>query len=121
IHAVEAFELQNNNNEIFVAIVDDAFYYDHPDLIGNVDISKCYDVADKDADTRPPTSGTNQAGPLTFSHGTHVGGIIGAVTNNGRGIASVSNNKVKIFGIKATSDDTEETRDIENSYEGVQK
>ena len=121
IHAIEAFELSSGNNEVFVAIVDDAFLYDHPDLIDNVDVSKCYDVADGDADTRPPSSGTNKAGPFTFSHGTHVGGIAGAVTNNGLGVASVSNNKIKLFGIKATRDETDDTRDIESGYEGVVK
>lgn len=121
VHAIDAFGLQSNANEVFVAIVDDAFLYDHPDLVDNVDPSKCYDVADGDADSRPPSSGANKAGPLTFSHGTHVGGIAGAVANNGLGIASVSNNKIKLFGIKATRDDTSEPRDIENGYEGVVK
>src|SRR5699024_6209835 len=97
--ALRAFDLQDEGVEtIYLAIVDDAFLYDHPDLAENVAIEKCYDVADNDVDTRPPFSGNNKAGPLTFSHGTHVGGIAGAVTDNGIGIASISNNSVKIFG-----------------------
>src|SRR5699024_599391 len=102
-----------------IGIVDDAFLYDHPDMIANVDTSRCYDVADDDDDTRPPTTGDNKAGPLTFSHGTHVGGIAGAVTNNELGMASISNNSVKVFGIKATSDETEDPRNIEQSFAGV--
>lgn len=116
IHAIEAFDLQTNNHEVFVAIVDDAFLYDHPDLAANVAVDKCYDVADNDSDPRPPAARNND-----FTHGTHVGGIIGAVTNNGLGIASVSNNQIKIFGIKATRDNTDEPRNIDNSYEGVLK
>lgn len=120
--ALQAFDLQNESTEtIYLAIVDDAFLYDHPDLIENVAIEKCYDVADNDADTRPPSSGDNKAGPLTFSHGTHVGGIAGAVTNNDIGMAAISNNSVKIFGIKATKDNTDEPRNIDYSQEGVLK
>ncbi len=120
--ALQAFDLQDESVEtIYLAIVDDAFLYDHPDLAANVAIEKCYDVADNDADTRPPSSGDNKAGPLTFSHGTHVGGIAGAVTNNDIGMASVSNNSVRIFGIKATKDNTDEPRNIDYSHEGVLK
>lgn len=120
--ALRAFDLQDEAVEtIYLAIVDDAFLYDHPDLAENVAIEKCYDVADNDTDPRPPFSGDNKAGPLTFSHGTHVGGIAGAVTNNGVGMASISNNSVKIFGIKATKDDTDEPRNIDYSQEGVLK
>lgn len=122
VQATKAFDkLDVPTNEIFVAIVDDAFAYDHPDLQANVAISKCYDVADNDADTRPPSSGTNKAGPLTFSHGTHVGGIAGAVTGNNLGVASISSNRVKLFGIKATKNNTNEPRNIDYSYEGVRK
>lgn len=120
--ALLAFDIQNEGTEpIYLAIVDDAFLYDHPDLAENVAVDKCYDVADGDADARPPSSGNNKAGPLTFSHGTHVGGIAGAVTNNGLGMASISNNSVKIFGIKATKDNTDEPRNIDFSERGVQK
>ena len=120
--ALQAFDLQEDALEtIYLAIVDDAFLYDHPDLAANVAIEKCYDVADNDADARPPSSGDNKAGPLTFSHGTHVGGIAGGVTNNGIGMASISNNSVKIFGIKATKDNTDEPRNIDFSQEGVLK
>lgn len=120
--ALRAFDLQDEEAEtIYLAIVDDAFLYDHPDLAENVATEKCYDVADNDADTRPPFSGNNKAGPLTFSHGTHVGGIAGAVTDNAIGMASISNNSVKIFGIKATKDNTDEPRNIDYSQEGVLK
>ena len=119
VHAVEAFDIHTGSSEVFVAIVDDAFLYDHPDLAANVVVSKCYDVADDDSDTRPPSSGDNKAGPFDFSHGTHVGGIAGAVTNNGLGMASISNNRIKLFGIKATSDDTNDPSTIERSFEGV--
>lgn len=121
VHATHAFDKLDSPGEIYVAIVDDAFLYDHPDLSANVDVSKCYDVADRDTDTRPPSSGTNKAGPLTFSHGTHVAGIAGAVTDNSLGIASISNNNVKLFGIKATPDNTDEPRNIDFSLEGVRK
>ncbi len=121
INAPQAFDLSTTSNKINLAVIDDAFLFDHPDLKANVDRSKCYDVANNDDDTRPPSTGDNKAGPQDFSHGTHVGGIAGAVTNNSLGVASISYNRVNLFGIKATSDDTDDTRTIEFSFEGVQK
>lgn len=121
INAPTAWDYHDESGEIFVAVVDDAFLFDHPDLEANVARDKCYDVADEDDDTRPPSSGDNQASPFQFTHGTHVGGIVAAVNNNQVGIASVSNNKVKVFGIKATRDSTSNTNSIEFSLKGVQK
>lgn len=39
-----------------------------------------------------------------FGHGTHIAGIIGAVTNNTFGIAGVGNNNIKILNMKVTCD-----------------
>lgn len=33
-------------------------------------------------------------------HGTHVAGIVGAVTNNSQGVAALSNNEVKLMLLK---------------------
>lgn len=47
-------------------------------------------------------------------HGTHVGGIIGAVRNNGIGINGVADN-VRIMGIRTVPDGDERDKDVANS------
>ncbi|WP_299818701.1 S8 family serine peptidase [uncultured Pontibacter sp.] len=119
IQAVEAFGIHTGTSKTVLAIVDDAVLSTHPDLAANIDLAKSYDVADKDSNTRPPSSGVNQANPDRFSHGTHCAGIAGAVTNNNVGIASVSNNLVSIIGVKCTTDNTPNTRSIERGTDGI--
>jgi len=92
IQAYQAWDVTTGIDNIIVAVVDDAVQTTHPDLAANCVAGR--DVADNDNDPNPPTA--------SFSHGTHVAGIVGAVTNNGVGIASVGYNKVKIMGVKAT-------------------
>ena len=67
-------------------------------------------MADLDNNPNPPNN--------NFSHGTHVAGIVAAVNNNATGIASASNNAVKILPIKATSDFSS-FNSIDNGYDGV--
>ncbi|MEJ8802479.1 S8 family serine peptidase [Pontibacter sp. H249] len=119
IQAVEAFGIHTGTTKTLLAIVDDAVLSSHPDLTANIDLAKSYDVADKDNNTHPPSSGVNKANQNVFSHGTHCAGIAGAVTNNSVGIAAVSNNLVSVIGVKCTSDNTPNTRSIERGTEGV--
>lgn len=70
-----AWDEQRDSRSVSVAILDTAVAIDHPDLEGNV--QEAYNDFINDN--------------LTYgSHGTHVAGIIGAVTNNNQGIAGVS-------------------------------
>ncbi|GAB3542646.1 hypothetical protein GCM10027443_43790 [Pontibacter brevis] len=117
--AADAFRIQTGTNKTLLAIIDDAVMISHPDLAANIDVAKSYDVADKDDDPNPPTTGANAAAPGVFSHGTHCAGIAGAVTNNNMGVAAVSNNNISIMGVKCTSDAASSTRAIERAYEGV--
>ncbi|WP_169788213.1 S8 family serine peptidase [Rufibacter tibetensis] len=117
--AVDAFSVHTGTARTLLAIVDDAVLISHPDLAGNVDVARSYDVADNDSDPSPPSSGPNKAGPSNFSHGTHCAGIAGAVTDNGTGVAAISNNKVSIMGIKCTRDNAPTSRVIEYSLDGI--
>lgn len=119
LQAVEAFGIHTGISKTVLAIVDDAVLVSHPDLAANIDLAKSYDVADQDNNPRPPATGTNAANANRFSHGTHCAGIAGAVTNNGEGIAAVSNNKISIIGVKCTSDNTANTRSIERGTDGM--
>lgn len=68
------------SKDITVAVIDTGILPDHPDLKDN--IVRGYDFIDHDND---PTDTDPE-----FSHGTHVAGIIGAMTNNNEGIAGVN-------------------------------
>ena len=94
IKAFEAWDINPGSGTVVVAIVDNALQTNHVDLQANMLPGR--DLGDNDSDPGPPNS--------TFSHGTHVAGIVSAVTNNNVGIASACNNRIKILPIKATPD-----------------
>ncbi|HKW51772.1 MAG TPA: S8 family serine peptidase [Candidatus Eisenbacteria bacterium] len=108
IHATSAWDAQTGSADIVVAIVDTGTDYTHPDLAPNiwtnvheipgngvdddgnglVDDVHGYDFLNSDPD------------PMDDSgHGTHVSGTVGAVGNNGIGVAGVAWN-VKIMPLK---------------------
>ena len=93
LKAPEAWDITKGNVSITVAIVDDAVEINHPDLAENV--VPGWDMVDNDNDPTPPS--------LSYDHGTHVAGIVGAVSDNGIGIASIGLNKAKIMGIRASN------------------
>jgi len=68
------------SRDVTVAVIDTGILIDHPDLQGNIIAG--YDFIDNDND--PTDTDPN------FSHGTHVAGIIGAMTNNNEGIAGIN-------------------------------
>ncbi len=75
----------------WIGIIDNACDYTHPDI----GVIYEYDFADSDPDVMPDATGTQ-------THGTHVTGIAGGKTNNGIGIAGVSNDTV--YFAKAVKD-----------------
>lgn len=83
-----------NNKDITVAVIDTGILPDHPDLKDN--IISGYDFIDHDNNPLD----TNQ----DFSHGTHVAGIIGAMTNNSNGISAVNWN-VNIMPVRVIGPD----------------
>ena len=111
IHAQQAWPLIPTVSPVLVAVLDDGVEINHADLAANIAINtgeiagdgidndgngliddvKGWDFADSDNDPSPPST--------TYSHGTHVAGIIAAVSNNATGIASVSRN-VKILPVR---------------------
>jgi len=88
----------SGSKDTIVAVIDTGILPGHPDLAGN--IIPGYDFIDDDND---PTD-TNKE----FSHGTHVAGIIGAMTNNQQGIAGinwqVSIMPIRVIGKEGTGD-----------------
>jgi len=95
INAEAAWDISTGNPAIKVAILDNGIYCAHPDLASKVFIQK--DLADGDNDAIP--GAVSNIISTDWSHGTHTFGIAGAATNNGVGIASISNN-VSMMAIK---------------------
>lgn len=112
IKAVEAWRFHTGSKKIVIAILDTGLNYKHPDLAQNVwtntgeipgnnqdddnngfvDDVYGWDFAYDDND---PMDG--------YFHGTHVAGIIGAVTNNATGIAGIMHH-VSLMGVKGITD-----------------
>lgn len=98
INLPEAWVIQKGNTNVIVAVIDSGVSLSHEDLAGNLVAG--YDFVDDDDD--PSDSGYHEKMP--FSHGTHVAGIISAVTNNGKGVAGVAWN-VKIMPVRVLGPD----------------
>lgn len=75
INAPSAWDVTKGAGDIRIAVLDSGVDIDHPDLAGVVSLGPNYS-ADATADDE-------------FGHGTHVAGVIGAATNNTRGVAGM--------------------------------
>ncbi|MCU0360938.1 MAG: S8 family peptidase [Bacteroidia bacterium] len=103
LNADQASNIHISNTVAVVAIVDDAVLTTHDDLAANIGtLNVGWDASDNDSDPNPPFSGNYAAGGGVFTHGTHVAGIAGAVTNNSIGIASIGWNN-KLMCVKTAS------------------
>ncbi len=85
-----AWDKTTGSSRVTVAVIDTGVQADHPDLAGN--IASGHDFYNNTSRV------TDHNG-----HGTHVAGIIGAVTNNSLGISGI-NWDVSIMALKAADD-----------------
>ena len=109
VDAPEAWDINTGQGEIIIAILDTGIDYSHEDLIDNLWINQSEWNGEKNVDDDNNGYVDDIYGINTLSgtgdpmdddgHGTHVAGIIGAVGNNGIGIAGVSWN-VRLMAIK---------------------
>lgn len=94
IDADEAWDLvPTTNPTVSVAMFDGGLDLSHPDLFGN---------------TESPFNAVNGTTTIPYvnaddKHGTACSGTIAAVTNNGLGVSSVGNNKVKVMPVNIMS------------------
>lgn len=102
-----AWDIEKGSKDITVAVIDTGVITNHSDLAENllpgvnfIGGKKTYPIEDYDITDYDPTDKTKLIDG--GSHGTHVAGIIGAVTNNNNGTAGV-NWQVSILPIKALS------------------
>jgi len=82
-----------------VAVVDSGVDLDHPDLQGQLLVLPGSDVADGDGSPDDDSEVTDRAGVAVKGHGTSAAGVVGAATNNQRGIAGVAPD-TKIMPVK---------------------
>lgn len=82
---------KTSGNRPVVAVFDSGAFVGHPDLEGN--IVDYYDAVNGATKTQLEANGmTLRDWDFERSHGTHVAGIVSAVTNNGTGVAGSSAN-----------------------------
>lgn len=108
IDAPEAWDIHRGSGNFVVGVIDTGVDYRHPDLAANIWVN-AREVAgngrDDDGngyvdDVYGYDFANNDADPMDDNgHGTHVAGTIGAVGNNGVGVAGVNWN-VKIAALK---------------------
>jgi subtilisin family serine protease len=112
IDAPEAWATQTGSNDVLVAVIDTGVDYDHEDLKEQMWINpgesgngkERNGVDDDNNGYKDDYRGWNFASDNNDpyddnQHGTHCAGVVGAVGNNGKGVAGV-NWRVKIMALK---------------------
>ena len=109
----EAWELCTGDEDIIVAVMDEAVMWSHPDLADNIWINEGEELyAGKDADGNGyvddrygynfvrNTGITSWTSNGSTGHGTHVAGTIAAVNDNGIGVAGIAGGGKGKRGVK---------------------
>lgn len=102
--APSAWNISTGSQSVVAATIDTGLLYTHEDLYNNAWKNNPTYQYGRNADcTTCTTSDPLYWDPLdTYGHGTHVGGIIGAVGNNSLGVSGLNWN-INIMSCKATS------------------
>ena len=113
VNAMDAWEIQVGSPNVVIAVIDTGINWKHEDLIdhiwsnegetpgngvdddqnGFVDDVRGWDFRDKDNNPDDETSSKNPG------HGTHCAGIIGAISNNNKGISGIAR-KVSLMPVR---------------------
>jgi len=88
-NASAAWEIEKGDTNVVVAVKDSGVDFEHEDLKGNM----FFDIGPQGKDTEPD------------AHGTHVSGIIAAITNNNLGIAGLAGGSGSDDGVRIMSID----------------
>jgi subtilisin family serine protease len=115
INAEPAWTLNDGDPSVLIAVIDNEFDWQHPDLIGNIFVNPLELVGAAnfdddgngfDDDVRGwdfSDDDNNTTGNNFLDHGTHVAGLVAATTNNNTGISSIGNT-CSILPLKIASD-----------------
>jgi len=96
ITADSAWDITKGSPNIKVAVLDNAIWTEHPDLVNK--IAAKIDLADNDSITTPASSTD-----VNYSHGTHTCGLVAAESDNNIGVASIGYN-VRLMAVKIGRD-----------------
>lgn len=108
----KGWEVETGKKDVLVAIIDGGFQIDHPDLAGNLWVNEAelngQPGVDDDGngyvdDVYGYNFVINSADVGAHSHGTHVAGTVGAVNNNGVGVAGVAGGSGNGDGVRMMS------------------
>ena len=80
--------------KVRVAVIDSGIDLYHEDINANVNAALCVNSVTTDYPRMSSDYSVN-------GHGTHIAGIIGAVTGNGQGVSGISNNYAEIIAIQS--------------------
>lgn len=109
----QAWELYYSADTVSVGVIDSGIDASHPDLINRVNRELSKDFAHLEYDIHYNPFDDDVA------HGTHVAGIIGAESNNGKGIAGICPNveliSLKVGRTQKTYEDASTTEEIINN------
>lgn len=111
VNSEQAWNISLGDNNIKVAIVDNAVFCGHSDLTTFTQ----RDIGDSDNDATPPSDYSTDA---VWSHGTHCAGLATADINNAIGMPSLGGN-VELIGVKCNPNSAS-GNSIWYSYDGVQ-
>lgn len=112
INAPDVWNMNIDCGDIAVAVIDSGVMINHPDLADNIWTNTCEipgnGIDDDNNGYIDDVHGWNFCNNSNDvsdgkGHGTHVAGIVSAVTNNGRGVASLARN-AKIVPLKVFND-----------------
>ncbi|MBS0001094.1 MAG: S8 family serine peptidase [Cyclobacteriaceae bacterium] len=138
VKTFEAWEITQGSEEVVIAIVDSGIDRDHPDIVNSLWYNEADPVDGIDNDNNGYVDdyrGWDFGGALrnnddedndpmimkggSHSHGTGVGGVIGATVNNRIGLAGIAN-KCKVLFTKHMADDmNDDELSLLNTYSGI--
>ena len=123
INADSAWKLATGKPHIKVAVVDNAIWEGHEDL--NIAPENLYNIHTRetgsaappaDVNQEPECSNTNSCPAYEWSHGTHCAGNVGAVRNNGKGVAAIGSG-VTVMGVRCATNNVPGS--VSNGFAGI--
>lgn len=134
LQVAQAWDVLKDASSVIIGIVDSGSDLQHEDLAANIYVNAAdpvngidddndgyidnyfgWDFVGNSASTMVPDNDPDVTSDTT-GHGVHVSGIAGAVSNNGKGVASIAFN-AKLMIVKVGADDN--GRAIYKGYEGI--